>query len=92
MYFIDEIWKEIKTYLFHRHLWYFNMSKKFQKQIKYNGYNSRAKVYVEVALKCEDKFIKMVEITQFGIMETYSLIPKHLDNEEIQDYIYRFRE
>tara|TARA_Y100000389_G_scaffold198551_1_gene235269 strand:+ start:2714 stop:2998 length:285 start_codon:yes stop_codon:yes gene_type:complete len=91
MYLIDDIWNEIKKYLFHRHLWECNLYKTAFKDIKYHrGFISTS--YLTVSLNGIYKFIKIIDISKLGIMETLSMIPLSIkSDEELNDYIYKFK-
>ena len=94
MYVIDDIWLQIKEYLFHRHLW--NKYSKKTKMLKslplYTEYYKSNTPMILVSPKTENlSFIKIYEyLKNQQLCVTYMLLPPEIDYNEYNadDYIY----
>lgn len=88
MYFIDEVWDNIKKYIFHRHLWIENQYKR-ELMFSIPRLNKKTNYPMMVVSNFigKDRFIKMYDYVQNISITTIMYIPENISKEEFDQYI-----
>lgn len=90
MYFLDDVWNEIKKFVFHRHLWIENKDKTETIRDILNLRNKELLPMMMVSkFSYKHRFIKIYEyIQKFDFhMVSYIYIPNKLSKDEFDRYV-----